>query len=185
MRASMGWSKDAWLVLHLYLISRLPQLLNMEKYKWLTWLMVFFCTGFLLFWCGSHSTVHFLVIILSINLHNKIKVSMMLNENETNGIHVLHIKLHYIASPSWYYRDQVKLQHSSGNQRQMVLPGWTRLHAASEEEKYGVQTKRTEDYPIQMSGGQRTDVHAKVKGYSLLRSRQAKPSSTCPLLKRE
>lgn len=98
----------------------------------------------------------------------------MLNDNETNGIHVLHIKLHYIASPSWYYRDQVKLQHSSGNQRQMVLPGWTRLHAASEEEKYGVQTKRTEDYPIQMSGGQRTDVHAKVKGYSLLRSRQAK-----------
>lgn len=62
--------------------------------------MVFFCTGFLLFWCGSHSTVHFLVIILSINLHKKIKVSMMLNENETNGIHVLHIKLHYIASPS-------------------------------------------------------------------------------------
>lgn len=36
MRASMGLSKDAWLVLHLYLISRLPQLLNMEKYKWLT-----------------------------------------------------------------------------------------------------------------------------------------------------
>lgn len=36
-----------------------------------------------------------------------------------------------------------------------------------------------------MSGGQRTDVHAKVKGYSLLRSGQAKPSSTCPLLKRE
>lgn len=86
----------------------------------------------------------------------------MLNDKETNGIHVLHIELHYIASPSWYYRDQVKLQHSSGNQRQMVLPGWTRLHAASEEEKYGVQTKRTEDYPIQMSGGQRTDVHAKV-----------------------
>lgn len=35
-----------------------------------------------------------------LNLHKKIKVSMMLNENETNGIHVLHIELHYIASPS-------------------------------------------------------------------------------------
>lgn len=59
--------------------------------------MVFFCIGFLLFWCGLYFIVYFLVIIFFINLYKKIKVFMMLNENEINGIYVLYIKLYYIV----------------------------------------------------------------------------------------